>query len=65
MGEVMASALYEQLEKISDRLDMQLTVANAIGADSISVNVEDAKELLYMVNKRLYDIDHRKAMRVK
>lgn len=61
----MASPLYEKLGKIADNLDMQLNISNAIGSDSIVLPIEDAKELLYMVNKRLYDMDHRKAMRVK
>lgn len=61
----MSSPLYEKLGKIADNLDMQLQVSKAIGSDSIVVRVEDAEELLYMVNKRLYDMDHRKAMRVK
>lgn len=61
----MSSPLYEKLGKIADNLDMQLQVSKAIGSDSIVVRVEDAEELLYMVNKRLYDIDRRKAMRVK
>lgn len=61
----MPSPLYEKLGKIADNLDMQLQVSKAIGSDSIVVRVEDAEELLYMVNKRLYDMDRRKAMRVK
>lgn len=61
----MASALYEKLEKISDHLDMQLHVSKVVGCSNIALPVEDAEELLYMVNKRLYDMDRRKAMRVK